>query len=292
MDLLAGKIARLEERIQRDEGNRGIRAIIPGSGILYSAASAILNQSSFNSVAILTGFPCLMDFDPPIETDGPPGALILAHQLESIGKSVSILSDNCAESSLRSLINWYNSTYSTSINLLTYSPTSDLSSSPSFDTVICIERPGASKDSHYYTMRGFDMSHLVAPLDTHYCITSRPRVVIGIGDGGNEAGMGNMHDKISQHITNGPKIASTTKSDYPIVCSVSNWGGYALSLSLAILHSSAPILSNSIDSSIFSAMNTAGIRDGITKELSGTVDGMAISVNSSLIQDLLGIYNN
>jgi hypothetical protein len=136
------------------------------------------------------------------------------------------------------------------------------------------------------------MSHLVAPLDIHYCITSRPKLVIGIGDGGNEAGMGNMHHEISQHITNGPKIASTTRSDYPIVCSVSNWGGYALSLSLAFLHSSTPVLSNSIDSSIFSAMNTEGIRDGITKELNGTVDGMAISVNSGLIQDLLGIYNS
>lgn len=292
MDRIVTKIAKLEQRVQRDEGNRGIRSIIPSSGILYSAASSILSNSTLNTIGILTGFPCLMDFTPPIETDGPPGALILAHQLQSIGKQVTILSDTCAESSLNSLISWYNSTYSTSIELVIYSPTSDLSLSPEYDTVICIERPGASLDSHYYTMRGFDMSHLVAPLDIHYLLTHKSKVTVGIGDGGNEAGMGNMHEAISQHILNGSKIASTTPSDYPIVSSVSNWGGYALSLSLSLLSNTMPILSTSLDSSIFTMMNSVGIRDGINKELSGTVDGLDVSINSGLIEDLLGIYNS
>lgn len=44
-------------------------------------------------VAILTGFPCLMDYNPSTETDGPPGAFAIARALIALGKRVYILTD-------------------------------------------------------------------------------------------------------------------------------------------------------------------------------------------------------
>ena len=81
----------LEAVIQRDEGGRGIGQIVV-KGELVSAAQTLLKSKN---VAIITGFPCLMDFDPPTETDGPLGALAIARCLIALGKNVTIATDEC-----------------------------------------------------------------------------------------------------------------------------------------------------------------------------------------------------
>ena len=44
-------------------------------------------------VAVLTGFPCMVEHTPPTETDGPPGALAVARACLGLGKSVRLLID-------------------------------------------------------------------------------------------------------------------------------------------------------------------------------------------------------
>ena len=58
---------------------------------------------------------------------------------------------------------------------------------------------------------------------------------IGIGDGGNEIGMGKVLDSVKEHIPYGEKIACRIGADQLITAGVSNWGGYALATSLYIL---------------------------------------------------------
>src|SRR5262249_9775920 len=59
---------------------------------------------------------------------------------------------------------------------------------------------------------------------------------IGIGDGGNEIGMGSLPRDIVEHdIPNGPLIAATTRTDHLIVAGVSNWGAYGLLAAIASL---------------------------------------------------------
>lgn len=132
------------------------------------------------------------------------------------------------------------------------------------DTVVAIERAGPSPDGTYRTMRGRDMTPIVAPLEllinggedfddaeadsegspTHVVGNSnstssgggaagdstsspkapRPRSV-GIGDGGNEVGMGKILSTILQSsIPNASSIACIVPTDHLIVASVSNWG--------------------------------------------------------------------
>ena len=43
-------------------------------------------------------------------------------------------------------------------------------------------------------------------------------VTIGIGDGGNEVGMGKVFDKVVKFIGNGEKIACVTKTDLLMAC--------------------------------------------------------------------------
>ncbi len=84
-------INKLETIVQRDEGKRGIKELIlPGD--LYRSALTLMDSKN---VAIITGFPCMLDFEPPTETDGPLGALAIARSLIGAGKSVIIVTDEC-----------------------------------------------------------------------------------------------------------------------------------------------------------------------------------------------------
>ena len=57
----------------------------------------------------------------------------------------------------------------------------------------------------------------------------------GIGDGGNELGMGKVKDIIHRDIPNGPTIACAITSGYLLTAGVSNWGGYALATALYLV---------------------------------------------------------
>jgi hypothetical protein len=85
----------IEQRVQRDEGNRGLHFLLqPDADELYNAARALVTKKN---IAIITGFPCLVDFSPPTETDGPLGAVVIADLLLKLGKTVHILTDECNE---------------------------------------------------------------------------------------------------------------------------------------------------------------------------------------------------
>ena len=53
-------------------------------------------------------------------------------------------------------------------------------------------------------------------------------VTIGIGDGGNEIGMGKVFERVAANIQHGSEIACTVPTNYLIAAGVSNWGGNAL----------------------------------------------------------------
>src|SRR5258708_29221436 len=65
----------------------------------------------------------------------------------------------------------------------------------------------------------------------------RPRsTTIGIGDGGNEIGMGKMPgETIERNIPNGRQIACRVATDHLIVAGISNWGAYALAGGVALV---------------------------------------------------------
>ena len=60
-------------------------------------------------------------------------------------------------------------------------------------------------------------------------------LTIAIGDGGNELGMGKVHEEIITTIPEGDLIAATASCMYLLTCGVSNWGCWALQFALACL---------------------------------------------------------
>lgn len=202
----------------------------------------------------------------------------------------------------------------------------DLSQDPDFDLVIAIERAGPSKDGSYRTMKTRDMTSIVAPLDKlltgdFKCLDAvdhgvknafignyRSRVKsIGIGDGGNEVGMGKVFDKIvNSSIPNAADIACVTASDDLIVASVSNWGGYALAAAVALNGTSAKYpFFHSIEDAISSCMPNrqqeiaicqrmieCGGRDGMTAKNELMVDGMPLERSIEVLEEIAAIAIN
>jgi len=102
--------------------------------------------------------------------------------------------------------------------------------------LIAIERVSPASDGKPHREHGWDMSRETAPLHLLFSDPAAKRrwYTIGIGDGGNEIGMGSLPKEIIESgIPNGKVIAATTPVDSLIVAGVSNWGGYGLLAAMA-----------------------------------------------------------
>ncbi|XP_047201236.1 D-glutamate cyclase, mitochondrial isoform X2 [Girardinichthys multiradiatus] len=243
----AGKIRQLEQIIGDDPGQRGIRNLFAQDELLRSC----LALSHASSVAITTGFPTHYMHSPPDETDGPPGAIAIATMLLSLGKQVTLLTDSRAVEMNRALVEEAVRTgvLKAAIPLVTFEDRGADSalhflcahgdpSKPRFDHLVAIERSGRAQDGNYYNMRGVNIKHLVDPIDDLFIAAqSIPGVTTtGIGDGGNELGMGKVKEKVKSLMPKGDLIACDVAADSAVTAGVSNWGGYAVACGLYLLH--------------------------------------------------------
>jgi hypothetical protein len=147
--------------------------------------------------------------------------------------------------------------------------------------LIAIERVGPSHaDGRCRSMRGLDVTDHMSPVYQWFePVSSIGITTIGIGDGGNEIGMGKIPwQVIERNIPNGRQIACRVPTDHLIVCGVSNWGVYALAAGIAHLRGErldARLFDAERERRILEAMVKAGpLVDGVRGEPSATVDGL------------------
>ncbi|KAM6202673.1 D-glutamate cyclase, mitochondrial [Rhynchocyon petersi] len=244
------KIRELEALIAVDPGHRGIGHLLCKDDLLRAS----LSLSHAQSVLVTTGFPTHFAHEPPEETDGPPGAIALAAFLQALEKEVAMVVDQRALSLHKKLIEEAveQGVLKTQVPLLTYQGGSAEAaraflckdgdaSSPRFDHLVAIERAGRAADGSYYNARKVDIKHLVDPIDDLFLAAKKiPGISsTGVGDGGNELGMGKVKEAVKTHIRNGAVIACDVEADFAVIAGVSNWGGYALACALYILNSCA-----------------------------------------------------
>ncbi|NXK97882.1 GLUCM protein, partial [Formicarius rufipectus] len=242
----AQKIKTLETLIGVDPGERGIIHLQRQDELL----KACLAISHARSVLITTGFPTHFTYEPPEENDGPPGALAIAAILQALEKEVAIVTDQRAMALNKKIIEEavQLGILKKPIPLLSYQRESADSAlmflcengnpgRPRFDHLIAIERAGMAADGNYYNARKVNIKHLVDPIDELFLAAQTiPGVTTtGVGDGGNELGMGKVKDAVKKHIKNGDVIACDVEADFTVVAGVSNWGGYAIACALYLL---------------------------------------------------------
>ncbi|KAF1582042.1 UNVERIFIED_CONTAM: D-glutamate cyclase, mitochondrial, partial [Eudyptes robustus] len=242
----AQKIKTLETLIGIDPGDRGIIHLHRQDELL----KACLSIFHARSVLITTGFPTHFAYEPPEENDGPPGALAIAAILQALEKEVAIVTDQRAMNLNKKIIEEavQLGILKRPVPLLSYQRESADSAlmflcengnpgRPRFDHLIAIERAGMAADGNYYNARKVNIKHLVDPIDELFLAAQTiPGVTTtGVGDGGNELGMGKVKDAVKKHIKDGDVIACDVEADFTIVAGVSNWGGYAIACALYIL---------------------------------------------------------
>ncbi len=132
-----------------------------------------------------------------------------------------------------------------------------------------------------HTMRGIDVTERVSPAHWLFEAAAQHGVAtIGIGDGGNEIGMGRIAwDVIRGNIPRGGLVACRVPTDHLIVAGVSNWGAYALAAGLYALRGTTPpadLFDPDVERRILEVMVREGplVDAGLGKP-SATVDGLS-----------------
>lgn len=291
--------------VQQDVGKRGL-ARNPQGNLLdahpddFANACASIARTRSATVGVLTGF-----YIPTAgrgETDGPLGAIYLLRTLSQIGVRVVLLADPFCHQAL--LVGQQTSGMPVQPILSLDGPHPLLSSlthlialervGPSHTPASIQAQPGATEQTlrtfldevpagHHgrcHTMRGIDVSDQMAPVaELFEPPTRRVPVTIGIGDGGNEIGMGKIPwPVIRANIPGGALVACRVATDHLIVAGVSNWGAYALAAGVALLRQDRPPedwFDPRREQDILVAMVERGdLVDGVTGQATATVDGL------------------
>jgi hypothetical protein len=233
----------IEDVIGRNVGRDIGRMVAFAKGGVERAARSI-TAASKPHIGIVTGFFIRHAEPPSPETDGLGGAAHLAAGLLNAGIPTTLISDApCAKAV------WAVSTaIPGAVDLEIVSTRRDAvyqlrdrlsQAAHPITHLIAIERVAPGVDGKPHREHGWDMTGETAPLDLLFEDEgwTSPWTTIGIGDGGNEIGMGVLPPEIvANDIPNGGLIAAKTRADHLIVAGVSNWGAYGLLAALAARH--------------------------------------------------------
>ncbi len=271
------------EDIILQQDKRGVAALRPHLPSDYCTQAAQYVLDHRGATAITTGFYILMAGKP--ETDGPPGAIAIGNALETLGRKVSYITDVYGAPTLRDSV-------SGQIEVVDF-PITEIADSQQHASrlldrldpslLISIERSGRTRSDTYLNMRDADITPHTARLD-YLFEAGIPSV--GIGDGGNEIGMGNLAQVIPT-VERLPQSPAITQVDRLVIASVSNWGGYGLvaALSRLVGRNLLPTVDHETDL-IQRLVDNGVVVDGTTGEAVYTVDNFSTEENGKVLQQL------
>jgi hypothetical protein len=152
--------------------------------------------------------------------------------------------------------------------------------------VIAVERAGMTPKGTYHNMLGQDYSQGRARID--YLVeqaTSSGIPTIGVGDGGNEIGMGAIAEAVHQHVPHGEVLCAKLATDVLLPAGVSNWGCYAIQAALAVIAGKPDLLHTAaMEKRLVEAAANAGLVDGNTGKCEATVDGLSLEVHMGIVE--------
>ncbi len=152
--------------------------------------------------------------------------------------------------------------------------------------MVSIEKPSPSRAGTYHTGAGLDVTGVVGKID-HFVNEAQSRGIlsIGVGDGGNEVGMGLILDEVLDIIPTGKIIAASARADILVVAAVANWGSYAIEACLAAaLHKPDVLHSLADERRLTEAAALAGLIDPATGLANGWVDGTPPVCSESMLE--------
>ncbi len=205
------------------------------------------------------------------ETDGPPGTKLLFDALTRLGFTPLVVTDPFCAAYFQAA----------GLPFVIFGPEAGegellaLLEAENPVGLMAVERCGRAADGRYINVHGESIGHHMAPLDGLFLRSGISSV--GIGDGGNEIGMGDIAEGIEARLG---RIPSVVKADRLIIATVSNWGALGLCAALGQLPSEAELLA------AYSLCPAAGLIDGFSGEPVLSEDGFPIEYVLRLRNDL------
>jgi D-glutamate cyclase len=285
------KLAAILKSVQTDPGNRGL-ARDPHDNLFtatrgdFERACRSVAGSKVSTLGIDTGFYIPNGQPPTYETDGPLGAVFLLHALAGIIPHIGIVSPHKCGLAINiganaSGVETEYFQMKSGCGGLELVVNTGVLIEGGVHYSVALEHAGRASDEKYYSMRARDISAETLQVDAWYQlpIDQRGVITIGIGDGGNEIGMGKIpHETIVKNIPNGDKIHCVVPTDHLIVAGVSNWGAYALAAGIFVLKGITPppdLFDPDREREILEVMVREGpLVDGVTGKQEATVDGL------------------
>ena len=269
------------EDIILSNDQRGMTALRPHLPDDFCMQAAKFLYDRPGTVFIVTGFYEIVPH--VIETDGPPGALAVGRALEKINHKVVYVGDRHGVPFLEPEaddaevvafpITTPEESHAFARSLLDkYKPS----------VVVAIERCSVTESGRYLNMPRQDIAAYNARTD--YLFEEHPDTV-GIGDGGNEIGMGKLKDIIPT-VPNLPDAPALTATTHLVITSVSNWGGYGFAASLSMLSGKNLLPYIEEDQALIRKMVDLGGVDGMENAQVYKVDGFTLDENSKTLQML------
>ncbi|MEC7881001.1 MAG: glutamate cyclase domain-containing protein [Chloroflexota bacterium] len=251
-----------------------------GENFLTDAANEVVARKGV--VLIVTGF--YISYANASETDGPAGSIALGRALKNIGFNVIYVTDKWSYSILEGITE--------SKDRIVEFPVDNHENSKKFasklieelDPSLCIsiERASLMGDGTYRNWKGEDVSEYNAKLDYLF---NYSKFSIGIGDGGNEIGMGNLNSEIKK-VEGLPDNPATTKVNNLIISSCSNWGAYGLIAEISsILNKNLLISVDDAKELIIKSVDLGAV-EGMSGDSSYAVDGRNLEEDSVCLSQL------
>jgi hypothetical protein len=322
MTALPQQLARIESLIRCDPARRGLLsgnggAARLGLGQLAAAARHLADHG--RAVGIVTGFAIPTAAGPVAETDGPLGAVLLAATCAAVGITPHLVTDEACSNCLREAARFAG----LGPDIVAVSPVDEaaavawcdrwLEQTPGLTHLIAVERVGPSHTrqslegqprhgpppveqfeslvapefrDRCHNMRGETIEQFTAPLHRLFERGAEGRMplhTIGIGDGGNEIGMGvfpweELHSLVMNG--HGARIVCRVPADWTIIAGTSNWGAYALAAGLALVRGRPDVLRDWTERQqeelLTHIVRHGPAVDGVTREREPTVDGLPL----------------
>ena len=273
----------LTKLVASNRGRRGVSKLCLCEH--WSRAAEIL--APLNRVAVVSGF-----FVPSAgapETDGPGGAIVLARAYLEQGCASEIWTDELCVKEFKKCAESVG--YPCELVKVPDVRTALAEYGPS--GIIFTERLGRAKDGKYYNIRKKDISEWTLPLDLLADEASAKGIAtVGIGDGGNEVGMGNFYSQLKELLTDYEECLAIVKVDAALPVDVSNWGAYALAASLSCLWGEWRGHSGEEEKKMLDALKSCGVVDGISCQAETSVDGFCLHAQIEVVSALRKIWRN
>jgi hypothetical protein len=300
-DYSRGVIAHLHEAAKAAQG---------GAPLSLRAARYLQEKVQPGRVVLITtgaGHPKHL---PAGETDGPPGAAVLARLVAALGGVPILLTeadfvDNLAATALAAglgrrspevarEIAWTTAVLPLSAGADAEAEAAALLARFEPSLLISIEKIGPNQAGTAHAASGMATDPSRARAECLFDLARAQGLPsIGIGDNGNELGFGMILDAVHRHKPRGEVLGTRVATDVLVAANCSNWGAYAIAAALAILRADPSFLHSAEDEArMITACVDHHAVDGSTGRHILEVDGMPLRVQCALIDMLHGIIRN